>query len=228
MHLLAIDSSTSAGSVALLDDDKIIAQSILNLEQTQSQRLMPQIITLLENSNYEIEQLSGLGVGVGPGSFTGIRIGVSTACGLAQALSIPIAGVSTLESMAYNLSHTNGYICPIIKSNRNYVFAALFSGVDKGLKREFADSLITVDNLIKELKLIKEPIYFVGDLKKYQSDLEAELNDCSLVGGEFSFPNPIAIARLAQEKIAQGNNKSLYEITPNYLKRPQAEIDWAK
>ncbi len=228
MLLLTIDSSTSAGSVALLEEDKLIAKSILNLEQTQSQRLMPQIINLIDSCNYEINQIDAIGVGVGPGSFTGIRIGVSTACTLAQSLAVPIAGVSTLEAIAYNLRYSCGYVCAVIPSNRSYVFAALFSGDSDNFKREFADTLISIDDLIEELERIEERIYFLGDLKEYKTDLESKLNNVRLINDDFSFPNPAIIAKLAQEKIATGNNKSVYEITPNYLKRPQAEIDWSK
>lgn len=228
MLLLTIDSSTSAGSVAIVDEKKIIAKSILNLEQTQSQRLMPQIISLLDSCNYEIDQIDAVGVGVGPGSFTGIRIGLATASTLAQSLSVPIVGVSTLEAIAYNLNYSCGYVCAVIPSNRRYVFAALFSGDGHNLKREFEDTLISIDNLIDELKEIKESIYFLGDIKEYESDLKAKLNNVKLVDDDFSFPNPTIIAKLAEKKITEGKNKSVHEIKPNYLKRPQAEIDWSK
>ncbi len=226
--LLTIDSSTSAGSLALVEEKKIIAKSILNLEQTQSQRLMPQIITLLDSCNYEIDRIDAVGVGVGPGSFTGIRIGLATASTLAQSLAVPIVGVSTLEAIAYNLSYSCGYVCAVIPSNRRYVFAALFSGDGDGLKREFKDTLISIDDLIKELEGIKERIYFLGDIKEYESNLKSKLNEIRLVDDDFAFPNPVAIAKLAEKKLAQGKDTSLHEIKPNYLKRPQAEIDWSK
>ena len=128
MKILGIDTSTPIGSVALIDGDTLAAEHTLNIVQAHSSRLMPAIDTVLKWSDVTADDLDGCAVGIGPGSFTGIRIGVATIKSLCYALDKPIVGVSTLEAVAYNLRWTNGTICPLLDARRSEIYGAIFQG----------------------------------------------------------------------------------------------------
>jgi tRNA threonylcarbamoyladenosine biosynthesis protein TsaB len=230
MLTLAIDSSTNVGSVALISEDGLLGEELLNLTDTHSQRLMPQLVSLLENSGYEPQDLEGIGVGLGPGSFTGIRIGLATAKTMAQALQIPIVGISTLEAMAYNLKYTSTYLCPMIDGRRDRVFAALYKGRGKEkLAAESQDSLIAIDDLLRELADIDEAIYFIGEVaSKYKDRIIKEIKQPKFVSSSFNFPRASMIGELSLKKLLEGKEDNLFALTPNYLKRSQAEIQWEK
>ncbi|PRX21111.1 tRNA threonylcarbamoyladenosine biosynthesis protein TsaB [Orenia metallireducens] len=230
MLTLAIDSSTNAGSVALISEDGLIGEELLNLTNTHSQRLMPQLVSLLENSSYEPQDLEGIGVGLGPGSFTGIRIGLTTAKTMAQALQIPMIGVSTLEAIAYNLKYTSAYLCPMIDGRRDRVFTALYKGKgEENLEAESQESLIAIDDLLKELADIDEVIYFIGEVAtKYKDKIIKEIKQPKFVSSSFNLPKASIIGELSLKKLLEGKEDNLFALTPNYLKRSQAEIQWEK
>ncbi|OCL27763.1 tRNA N6-adenosine(37)-N6-threonylcarbamoyltransferase complex dimerization subunit TsaB [Orenia metallireducens] len=228
MLTLAIDSSTNTGSIALISEDGLIGEELLNLTDTHSQRLMPQLVNLLEGSGYEPKDLEGVGVGLGPGSFTGIRIGLTTAKTLAQSLKIPIIGISTLEAMAYNLKYTSAYLCPMIDGRRDRVFTVLYKG--KGyLEAESQESLIAIDDLLKELVDIEEDIYFIGEVaNKYRDKIMEEVKEPRFVSSSFNLPKASIIGELSLKRLLAGKEDNLFTLTPNYLKRSQAEIQWEK
>ena len=230
MLILAIDSSTKVGSVSLINDNKLVAESLLNLKLNHSPRLMPEIIDLLEKTDYQLEDVTGIGVTVGPGSFTGTRIGVATAKTLAQSLEVPIVSVSTLEVLAYSLKHVSGYICPLIDARRSRVFSSLYSGSGvEGVefKLQTEEALINIDDLLVELKDIAEPIYFVGAVvNNYKFKLAENIKKPQFVEHSFNLPRAGAVANLARVKLESGESDQLFALTPNYLKRSQAEIQW--
>ncbi|GAB6099932.1 tRNA (adenosine(37)-N6)-threonylcarbamoyltransferase complex dimerization subunit type 1 TsaB [Halanaerocella petrolearia] len=226
MLVLSIDSSTDVGSVSLMNKEKLVGEHLLNLTETHSQRLMPQVIELIESSGYQVEDLEGIGVTVGPGSFTGTRIGMATAKSLAQSLDIPIVGVSTLEAIAYSLKYVSGYICSMINAHGGRVFACLYQAGSKlEVKRE--ETMLEVDDLTTSLSKLEEPIYFAGQIvKQYQDEIASEIEEAEFVTDNFNLPRAGAIGELALEKLAQGVEDDLFTLTPNYLKRSQAEIQW--
>jgi len=228
MLTLAIDSSTNAGSVALISEDGLIGENLLNLTDTHSQRLMPQLVNLLEESGYKPQDLEGIGVGLGPGSFTGIRIGLTTAKTLAQALEIPMIGISTLEAMAYNLKYTSAYLCPMIDGRRDRVFTALYKGEDY-LEAQSQESLIAIDNLLTELVDIEEDIYFIGEVaNKHRDKIIKVIKNPKFVSSSFNLPKASIIGELSLRRLLEGKVDNLFTLTPNYLKRSQAEIQWEK
>ncbi|MBO5757809.1 MAG: tRNA (adenosine(37)-N6)-threonylcarbamoyltransferase complex dimerization subunit type 1 TsaB, partial [Clostridia bacterium] len=126
MKILALDSTAVVGSVALCEDTRMVAHYTLNTGNTHSQTLLPMIESALGCAEWEIDDLDLIAVSNGPGSFTGVRIGVATVKGLAFGKNIPCAGVSTLEALAYNLRYFNGIICPVMNARRAQVYNALF------------------------------------------------------------------------------------------------------
>ncbi|GAB6138791.1 tRNA (adenosine(37)-N6)-threonylcarbamoyltransferase complex dimerization subunit type 1 TsaB [Halanaerobaculum tunisiense] len=226
MLVLAVDSSTDVGSVSLLNEEKLIGEHLLNLEQTHSQRLMPQIIELVTSSGYQLEELEGIGVAIGPGSFTGTRIGLATAKTLAQSLQLPIVGVSTLEAIAYSCKYVTDYICPVIDARGGRVFTTLYQGGDQ-LEAKRKETLLSVEDVVDQLATIEEPIYFVGQIaQKYQEQIEAGITVAQFVTNSFNLPRGGAVGELAFRALKAGNESDLFALTPNYLKRSQAEVQW--
>ncbi|MCK8816135.1 tRNA (adenosine(37)-N6)-threonylcarbamoyltransferase complex dimerization subunit type 1 TsaB [Natroniella sulfidigena] len=227
MLVLAVDSSTKVGSVSLVSTERLVAESLLNLDQTHSQRLMPQIVELVKRSDYELQDVDGIAVGLGPGSFTGTRIGVVTAKTLAQSLELPIVGISTLKAMAYNLKYVSGYICPVVDARRERVFTGLYRTDGEDLRAETEEGLLAIDDLITELSSIQEEIYFVGEIaQKYRTEISEQVEQAQFVSNKFSLPQAGALGELAVERLMLEDEDQLFELTPNYLKRSQAEIQW--
>ena len=132
MKVLGIDTATMMGSIGLIDDEGAIAEYSLNIRATHSERLMPAIDRLLKDSGIMPKDIDGFAVSIGPGSFTGLRIGLATVKGFAMGCNKPVAAVSTLEALAFNLAYAEYLICPILDARRNEVYAAMFKSDGKG------------------------------------------------------------------------------------------------
>src|SRR3990172_13171727 len=126
MRILAVETSTLAGGAALLDGDRAGGENVLNIRATHSERLMAAVDHLLHVSGWELEQLEGLAVAIGPGSFTGLRIGTSAVKGLALALGVPIAAVPTLHALAATLPFAAHPVCPVLDAKKGEVYASLY------------------------------------------------------------------------------------------------------
>ena len=151
MKILGIDTSTPIGSVALIDGESLVAEHTLNIMKAHSSRLMPAIDTVLKWGDITADELDGCAVGIGPGSFTGIRIGIATIKSLCYALDKPIIGVSTLEAIAYNLRWTEGLICPILDARRNESYGAIFRGGDEW-QRLTDDWCLPIEAVLAEIE----------------------------------------------------------------------------
>ncbi|SJZ34348.1 tRNA (adenosine(37)-N6)-threonylcarbamoyltransferase complex dimerization subunit type 1 TsaB [Selenihalanaerobacter shriftii] len=233
MLILALDSSTSVGAISIHNDEGLVAEYNLNLAKTHSQRLMPQIISLMDDVGVTVDDLDGIVVGIGPGSFTGIRIGLATAKSLAQSLEIPIISLSTLDILANELVYIDEYICPIIDARRNRVYTALYHEVDKlGLKKKASkDQMLEVKELAKIiLQELSNKVIFIGPATKvYQETIEEILGEQAIfIPNHYDLPRGAVLGRIGSLKLKAGSQHELMDISPNYLKRAQAEIDWER
>ncbi len=149
MHL-AIDTSTNSAGIAIAEGANILAELTWNCGQNHSVELMPRITGLMEQSRLKFEDLTGIVVATGPGSFNGLRVGISTAKGIAFSLNIPIIGISTLEMTAYAHAETSLPICAIINAGRSEVAAALFRQIDVCFKKITPEHITTIDIICKE------------------------------------------------------------------------------
>ena len=222
MKILGIDTSTPIGSVALIDDGNIVAEHTLNIVQAHSSRLMPAIDTVLKWGEITPDALDGCSVGIGPGSFTGIRIGVATAKSLCYAVDKPIVGVSTLESIAYNLRLTNGLVCPILDARRSEVYGSIFRG-GADWQRLTDDLCLSIDDFLDELNkhiLLDLPILFVGDgLSTYGDTIHERLGDAvHFADTIFNVPRGATIAKLGAQRLGQGDSDSYWTLVPNYVR----------
>lgn len=163
MLLLALDTATRVCSVALGNDRTILAEYFLNNKRTHSQDLLPLIVSLLESSGTHKSQITGLAVNVGPGSFTGIRIGLATAKGFCQGLDIPAVGIMGLEALAGAYVFCPALICPILDARRNQLYTALYQGGKDKLEVLHPAAALTLRELLTALDRYDEDIIFLGE-----------------------------------------------------------------
>ena len=217
--ILGIDTSTTIGSIGLLVNQEPIAEHTLDITQTHSSRLMPAIKTVLEWGNLNIRDIDAFAVATGPGSFTGIRIAVTTAKSICYAIKKPILAISTLEAIAYNLRYVNQLICPILDARRDQVYTAIFQG-GRDLIRQTEDLCIPLAEILNRLDDIgKNPVVFAGNgLQRYSENIYRRLNKPVLASPTFHVPRGINIAHLGAERFQSDNVDDYLSITPNYVR----------
>lgn len=224
MLILAFETSAKAAGVALHDGEKLLGESFQNTGLTHSQTLLVMAQDLLSQCGKTPRDVEAVAVAAGPGSFTGVRIGVAAAKGFAWGRELPCYGVSTLEAMALGFGAWDGYVCPVMDARRAQVYNALFR-VQGGIYERIApDRAISLEDLGKELKNLEKPIFLVGDgsLLCYNSLLETVPTlVCPPEHRLHQRGSGVALA--AMEPIRQGLAPSGGELTPNYLRLSQAE-----
>ena len=225
MKILALESSATACSVALCEDEALIAQSFQNNGLTHSRTLMPMAVSLLDNCGTALDAVELIAVAAGPGSFTGLRIGVAAAKGLAWPGNKPCAACSTLESMAWPLAHLEGrVIVCAMDARRSQVYNALFHVSHGNCRRIREDRAISLADLGQELKNLEEPIFLVGDgsILCYNTLLET-LPGLVLPPEHRMHQRAEGVALEGWRMAKEGDTVSGAELVPNYLRLSQAE-----
>ena len=224
MLILAFETTAKAGSVALLEDGKLLAESYQNTGLTHSQTLMVMAEDLLKQCGKTAADVTAVAVAEGPGSFTGVRIGVAAAKGFAWGAEIPCYGVSTLEAMAASLNAWEGTVCPVMDARRSQVYNALFSADCGSYTRIRDDRAISLQELGEELQKMPKPVFLVGDgsVLCYNTLLE-KVSDLVLPAEHRMHQRAVGVAICAAEKIARGEAGNGGDLTPNYLRLSQAE-----
>ncbi len=229
MKILAIDTSATAASAALCDENKIIGEFFINTKLTHSRTLMPMVESLLANTNVQTSDITAVAVNCGPGSFTGVRIGVAAAKGLAFADDLPCIEVSTLESLAYNVQSANGIICPVMDARCSQVYNALFKCDGVKPERLCEDRALSIVELSDELKGYDERIIFVGDgAELCYNAMKELLPNVELAPMTVRFQRASSTALIALEKFNNNEVLSAAEIMPMYLRLPQAQRELKK
>ena len=224
MLLLAFETSAKAGSVALLQDGKLLGESYQNTGLTHSQTLMVMAQQLLEGCGHTPQDVQAVAVAAGPGSFTGVRIGVAAAKGFAWGGEIPCYGVSTLEAMALQLGLWQGYILPVMDARREQVYNALFRVQEGKLQRLCEDRAIALADLAEEIKNLSEPVFLVGDGSVLCYNTLKDTVPALVMPPEHRMhQRATGVALAAFEKIAAGEPGDAAALEPNYLRLSQAE-----
>jgi tRNA threonylcarbamoyladenosine biosynthesis protein TsaB len=213
--LLSIDSSAVTASAALTDGDKIIKNEFMNTGLTHSETLLPMIKRVMEGVSYD--ELDAIAITAGPGSFTGVRIGVATVKGLAFVNNIDCISVSTLEAIAYNFVQKDCVVCAVMDARRMQFYNALFEIKNGKVNRLTPDRAISIDDLRNELKSF-DNVVIAGDGARLCYD-NIELNNCAIADDDGVYQNALGVA-----KAAQYNKKiSPKALMPVYLRQSQAE-----
>lgn len=230
MKVLGIETSTLVGGVALLDDETLVAEHTLNVALTHSERLLSAIDQLLAAARWRLGELDGLAVAVGPGSFTGLRIGLATAKGLAFATGTPLAGVPTLDALARTLPFARHPVCPILDAKKGEVYASLYR-TDRGeAERLWGYLAVSPEELCGRLKGLDGPVIFLGDgVAAYRALLETALGAAALFAPPGSrAPSAAAVAELGLRAIRAGQATAPAELVPLYIRPSEAELARAR
>ncbi len=222
MLILALDSSAAPASVALLEDGKILSEFYINTKQTHSQTLMPMVESVLKLTNKTLDDVTCMAVSAGPGSFTGVRIGVSCVKGLSMTRNIPCAGVSTLRAMAENARQLTGIVCAVMDARCGQVYNALFRAESGKLTRLCDDRALPIAELLEECKTFTEKIYLVGDGAELCYKTFVAIR-AELLQPQLRFQRASGVAMAAQEMIENGQTVTPDALMPIYLRLPQAE-----
>ncbi|MCR1898902.1 tRNA (adenosine(37)-N6)-threonylcarbamoyltransferase complex dimerization subunit type 1 TsaB [Irregularibacter muris] len=225
MKVLALDTSSIVATAALVDEDRVIGEMIINHKKNHSEKLMPIIQNLLEEVEVEIKEIDAFGVCIGPGSFTGLRIGMATAKALAQVADKPMVGISTLEALAYNLPFSQGSICPILDAQRNQIYTGLYQWKNKELIALEKDQAIGAEEWIEKLKDREKPIILVGDgVAKFGALFQENLQGKIMIAPPpVRMPRASSIGSLALQRVQEGKAQHFKDISPQYLRKSQAE-----
>ena len=227
MKILAIECSAIPCSAAVLEDDKIISSGFVNVRLTHSQTLMPMVQSVLSSAQLSLSDIEGFAVSAGPGSFTGIRIGISALKGMAAAKKSPCVGVSTLRAMAENYADTDCIICAVMDARCNQVYNALFDISDGNIKRLCDDRALLCDELKEEIKNISQrqekSVIIIGDGAEVFYPFVEDLSFVSKAHHQRLFQNAVGVGLAAKEDFRKGNTVSPETLLPVYLRLPQAE-----
>lgn len=229
MKILAIESSAVTASVAIVDEDSVLANYTINHKKTHSQTLLPMIDEICRMTETEVEDLDAIAVSIGPGSFTGLRIGVATAKGIALAKDKPMVAVKTLEALAYNLYGSSKTIVPIMDAKRKHVYSAIYKFEEGKLVELRKTNLISIEDLTKELNESYEDVIFLGDGINVASDyfnenLSINYSFASLLN---RLQNAASLGLRALGLAKEGKLVSSDEVKPDYLRPSQAERELA-
>ncbi|MBQ7765123.1 tRNA (adenosine(37)-N6)-threonylcarbamoyltransferase complex dimerization subunit type 1 TsaB [bacterium] len=224
MKILALDTSGPNCSVAVIDENKVIANFNLNIGTTHSQILLPLVDELNKFSNLTLNDIDAFACSIGPGSFTGLRIGIATIKGFAISLNKPVISVPSLVGLAYNVPTFNGIVCTVLDAKNDNVYSALFN---VNTNPEMIGDYITdtIDCLVDELKKYNKRILFVGDgAVSFKERFENEFGENALfMPHHLNEQTAISIAKAALDKANQNEIDTVDNLHPLYLRKSQAE-----
>lgn len=221
MKILAIDTSSVTASAALCEDEQLLGEVYVHVPQTHSETLMPAVCELLRRCGVDFSELELLAVSTGPGSFTGVRIGVAAVKGMAISCGIPCVGVSALEAAAWNAPFFTGTICAAMDARRRQVYHALFASSPAGLERLCPDYAVQIEELSE--KLPDEPILLVGDGAELCYNAFKEHHVCYLAPDRQRYVHAGAVAAMGLRAFRTGQQLPPEQLLPVYLRLPQAE-----
>jgi tRNA threonylcarbamoyladenosine biosynthesis protein TsaB len=224
MRILALETSAKSVSCAFTENGAVLAHSFQCTGLTHSRTLLPMVDAMLKNAELTLSSVDAFAVSAGPGSFTGLRIGVSALKGLAWAEGKPCVGVSTLEAMAQNLAHTDTLLVCAMDARRSQIYNALFEAHGGNLTRVCADRAIGLDELCVELGSDGRKKIVLGDGAVLAFErLTRERIDCTLAPAALRYQNAVGVALAAEEAVRRGETVSAQELSISYLRVSQAE-----
>jgi tRNA threonylcarbamoyladenosine biosynthesis protein TsaB len=228
MKILALDTSSIVATCAVLDENKLLAEYILSHKMTHSQKLMPIVQEVLNSCQLKPKDIDVFAVAKGPGSFTGLRIGIATAKGLAHAADKPVVGIPTLEALAFNMPFCEGIVVPIMDARRNRVYTGIYKWELGNFYRIKEDMAVELWELINILKERSERIVFNGDgTLVYKEKLVEALGDRVMFSpASTNMARASSVAQLALIRAKAGKLESYFDLVPDYLRKSQAEREY--
>ena len=224
MKILAIDTSSTVAAVAVSEDGVLLGEYTVNHGLTHSQRLLPMVEELLGSLSMKISEIDLFACSTGPGSFTGLRIGIATVKGFAFAENKPCVSVSGLEAMAYNHLYTDYIICPLMDARAGQVYNALYKRTRGGIKTLTPPRAVEIDKVIEELSAMKDKVLFLGDGVAPNLEKIKKLGSRSVLGAfNNNMQRAASIALAAEIKAKNGEILTCDRLEAEYLRKSQAE-----
>jgi tRNA threonylcarbamoyladenosine biosynthesis protein TsaB len=227
MKILAIETSTMLGGIAIADDSGLIAEVRLNVKSTHSERLMTETDHLLKQSGLMISDIDVFAVATGPGSFTGLRIGLSTVKGFSYATGKPVISVPTLEAFAWNFPYCRYPVCAMLDARKKEVYTALFQWDGEGFARVIEEVSIKVKRILEDIRLLAVgKIIFTGEGSLlYKDEIVSIMGEDAIFAPiDKMIPVPSNVAAIAMKKALRGEFSEPVSLVPFYLRRSEAEI----
>lgn len=227
MFVLGIDTATKVAGAAVIGEDRLISERFIHNQKNHSQNIIPMIQQVMEDAGIKPEQLDGIAVTGGPGSFTGLRIGMSVAKTMGMALKIPVASVSTLKALAWNLLGRKGLICPILDAKKNEVYTCVYSSKNGQLIEMIEPMASSIERLTEVLRKFNEPVTLIGDaVPVYGNILVDNISRIEFGTKINSYPRASAAAELGLSQLKAGNVEDYTFLQPVYLRKSEAELTW--
>jgi tRNA threonylcarbamoyladenosine biosynthesis protein TsaB len=223
VKLLALETATLTGSVAIMDGESLVAESRITMRVTHSERIMSEIEHVLRRSSLKLEEIDAFGISIGPGSFTGLRVGLSTVKGLAYATGKTLVSIPTLEALAWNIPFALHDVCPMLDARKKEVYAGIFRWEGAGFQRVMVERSVSIGTLLRQ---ISECTIFLGDGALLYREIIAERLAEKAVFGypQQMIPSAATVAFLCIRKAIRGEFENPEIIRPCYLKRSEAEL----
>lgn len=228
MLVLGMETSTPWASVAIGSEQGIIGSCLISRGASHGSFLMPAVEFLMKEADLTYRNLSAVAVGLGPGLYTGMRVGVATAKTLAQALSVPIVGVPSLDLLAFEIRYSNKLICPVLDAKRNEVFFAFYKAVPGGVTRVSEYVVVAPEKLLVEMEARTEEILLVGNgalLYRHMLETRRKVEFGSIAT---AFPRATSLVELALPRLFREDFDRMFDLEPLYMRRSDAEINWEK
>lgn len=225
MRILGVDTSSSCGSIGIIDGDQVVAECTFHREETHSTRLIPSIQAILKDAKLSLKEIDGLAVSLGPGSFTGLRVGISTIKGLALAAEKPVVGIPTLDALAHNFLFTPYLICPLLDARRDEVYTALYRKERGGrLQRLTPYRSISPIAMLEEIPL-QETIFVGNGVTLYGPVIKGKFGKKALFAPPYlRFLRGLTVAKLGLQRIIEGERADVTSLMPIYVRPSDAEI----
>jgi tRNA threonylcarbamoyladenosine biosynthesis protein TsaB len=227
MLILGIETATKTGGVAVISEQGVLAEYTLNIEVTHSERLMSTVDRVLSDTGVTLADIDAFAVSIGPGSFTGLRIGVSTVKGLAFTTGKPVAAVPSLRALAWNIPEASHPICPLFDARKNEVYAAIFRHVGGELVTVMPERVMTLRELADEMS---GPMVFTGEgALLFRDRIRMLFEDRALFAPLSAMaPSAASVAEIGLGMLGSGGATGPDGLVPLYIRRPEAEIAWEK
>ena len=227
MLVLGIETSTAVSSVAFGTEQGIVGAAQASRGKGHAEFVVPAIKYIAGEAGVSLDSVGGIAVGLGPGLFTGMRVGVATAKAMAQALRVPIVGIPSLDLLAYGVRHSQRLICAAVDARRGEVFSAFYRQVPGGIQRLSEYAAWPPERLASEVQARSEETLFVGNGALVYRDLLPHART-EMASVSQAFPNASALVELALPRFIREDTDSLLEVEPLYVRKTDAEIAWEK